>query len=604
MHPFKKNNLILLSAGVLLLMGYYTIFGCFFPNKNGHMGHDYAYYIPALLDGSFWYHTNGLWEIPWFTPSFCGGWVNYINIQNGFYTVPQFFTFFSDPLSSVRFTFLFFAGVGFLGFYQLLRRAFHASQPVSFLGASLFLFNGFYAHRMLVGHLHFHSFMLVPFIALVLLRPLPEEKNARLWRLIFDLVAAGFLLAYMVQSGLSSLLPPAIISIVVIGLIHGLLYDGKRDFWVRFAGAGFSGVLLCSSKLMATFFLLKSFPRSLYNLPGAKSFPGALWLVLKSLFISPAIDPGRMEMLTNTQWLVDRHEWEYSVTIIPVAIMLYGGWKLLSRKKKGGCSLGLSWPVWLHAGAIAAFLILPVALNTYSPTWNAFLKQLPLIKSASSLIRWFIIYIPVVVLITALTVEKTPVLRKYQLSVVIVSVIAVVALNGLANREFYHRQNYDPTDVVKAYREVKSGLWTPRIKDISVYTNRSGEWIMPGFRNNMLIMGASQMLCYEPMFGYRLEAFPVKTLHPGPALEEKDRLLNIKNPACYVWPDANTCEPGDHFSVNQAADARDFVSYRPFHFQLTTAQKAANWANGIMLIAILFFWIAYTSRAAIIFLRR
>jgi len=568
------------------------------------MGHDYAFYLPALLDGYFWYAKNRLLSVPWFTPSFCGGSLNYININNGFYTVPQFITFFTGPLTAIRLTFLFFAASGFYGFYLLLNRAFYTSRTVSFLGAGLFLFNGFYAHRMLVGHLCFHPFMLLPFIAFILLRPLPEKKYARIWQITFDLAVGGILFAYMIQSGFSSLMLPATISIVGIGLIHGLLYGRQRDFWVRFSGAGFSGVLLCSSKLMAIFFLLKSFPRCSYDLPGAKSFLGALWLVLKSLFVSPAIDPGRMEMLENTQWLVDRHEWEYSVTVIPLAIMLYGGWKLLRQKKHGGFFYSLSGSAWLHAGAITAFLILPVALNTYSPTWNAFLKQLPLIKSASLFIRWFIIYIPVVVLITALTVEKTPVLRKYQLSVVIVSLAIVVALNALVNREFYHQQNYDPKGVVKAYHEVKAGLWTPQIKNVDVYMNRQGQVIMPGFRNNMLITGASQMLCYEPLFGYRLEEFPIKTLHPGPALEAKDGLLNIKNPACYVWPDANNCKSGDHFTAKQMDDALNFVSYRPFHFQITTAQKVANWANCIMLIAILFFWIAYTLRETIIFLRR
>ena len=39
-------------------------------------------------------------------------------------------------------------------------------------------------------------------------------------------------------------------------------------------------------------------------------------------------------------------------------------------------------------------LLMPIVLNTYSPDWNALLKQIPLIKSNSTLIRWFIIHIP------------------------------------------------------------------------------------------------------------------------------------------------------------------------------------------------------------------
>ena len=602
-NPFKKNIWIVLAAGILLLIVYYAIFGQFLPNKNEHMGHDYSFFLPTLLDGYFWYRTNGLMGIPWFTPSFCGGSLNYININNGFYTVPQFFVFFTDPITSVRLTFLCFAAAGFCGFYLLMRRAFHTTQPVSFFGAGLFLFNGFYAHRMLIGHLCFHPFMLIPFIALVLLRPLPEKKKNRLWQFTFDLAIAGCMFAYMVQSGFSSLMPPAIISIVMIGLIRGLLYGGYRHFWARFFGAGILGVLLCLSKLTAVFFLMGRFPRSSYTLPGAKNFFDATWLVLKSLFVSPAFDSGRGELLINVQWFLDRHEWEYSVTFIPMVIMLYGGWKVLQEIRNKRFLLSLSWTKWLHVGAISAFLVLPVVLNTYSPGWNTFLKQIPLIKNSSRLIHWINIYIPVVILIAATVLEKTVTSYKYQIGIVAVSMIALININAFTNRDFYHRQEYDPEEVVTAYHEVESGIWTPEIKNIGVYVDKKGQAIMPGFRNNMLVHGTSQLLCYESMFGYKLEAFPIKTLHPGPALEEKDGMLNVKNPACYVWPEANNCEPGDHFSVEQLQKAVNFLNYRPFRFQIPIVQKAANWANFIALILTLFFGIACTVRALILSLK-
>jgi hypothetical protein len=595
----SKNNLILLIAGILLILEYYTIFGQFFPNKHGQMGHDYSFYLPSLLDGYFWHRTNGLWKIPWFTPSFCGGSLNYININNGYYTVPQFITFLTNPLTAVRLTFLLFAGLGFLGFYLLLRRAFFTSRTVSFLGAGLFLFNGFYSHRILIGHLFIHSFMLLPLVAFVLLRPLPEEKKARHRQFVFDLVISGFLFAYMAQSGFSSLMIPGIISIVVIGLIHGLLFGRQWHFWLRWAGSGFVGILLCSSKLVAVFSLMESFPRSGYKLPGAKSFLEAASLMLKSLFISPAFDPGRIEKLTNIQWHLGRHEWEYSVTFIPLTIMLYGVWKILQQMEKKDLWLKVSSIRWLSVGAISALLILPIALNTFSPEWNTFLKQLPLLKNSSSLIRWFIIYIPIVILAATLILENIPISSEYQLGIIVISIASIVALNALTERDFYHRQNYDPKEIIKTYNRVKAGLWIPEIKNIGVYLDKNGQTIMPLYRNNMLVHGASQLLCYEPLFGYQLEDFPIKTLHPGPALEEKKGVLNIKNPACYVWPEANNCEPGDHFTVEQKEAAKAFLNFRPFAFQMPTSQRIANCVNCLSLVGVLFFLILYCVRAMI-----
>ncbi len=599
----SKNNLILLTASVLLIIVYYTIFGQFFPNKHEQMGHDYSFYLPSLLDGYFWYQINGLWKIPWFTPSFCGGSLNYININNGYYTVPQFITFFTDPLTAVRFTFLLFAGLGLSGFYLLLRRAFFTSQTISFLGAGLFMFNGFYAHRMLIGHLFLHSFMLLPFIAFILLRPLPEEKKGRHWQFVFDIVIGGFLFAYMVQSGFSSFMIPGIISIVVAGLIHGLLFGKQCHFLIRWVGSGFVGILLCSSKLVAIFSLMESFPRSGYKLPGARSFFEAAWLMLKSLFISPAFDPCRIEKLTNVQWHLGRHEWEYSVTFIPLIIMLYGGWKILQQIEKKDLGLKLSRIQWLSVAAITALLILPVALNTFSPGWNTFLKQLPLLKNLSNLIRWVIIYIPIVILATTLILEKIAISSKYKLGIIVISMAAVIALNALTERNFYHSQNYDPEEIIKTYNLVKEGLWMPEITNIGVYLNKNGQTVMPLFRNNMLIHGASQLLCYEPLFGYRLEDFPIKSLHPGPAMEENKGVLNIKNPSCYVWPEVNNCEPGDHFTVEQKEAAKTFLNFRHFPFQMPTSQRIANWINGLSLIAALFFLTLYGARALIAYRR-
>jgi len=133
---------LLVSAGVLLI-AYVWLFVDFFPNRNGALGHDYAYYLPALLDGFIWYRTNGLWEVPWFTPSFCGGWIIHPNIQNVYYALPGFLVLWFDPLTAVRLYWVIFASVGFVGAYLLMRGPFRTSPPAALLAAGLFLFNVF-----------------------------------------------------------------------------------------------------------------------------------------------------------------------------------------------------------------------------------------------------------------------------------------------------------------------------------------------------------------------------------------------------------------------------------------------------------------------------
>ena len=160
-----KKGLLILTAGIVLFLLYLIIFLRFLPNRFGLMGHDYSIVLPALLDNFIWFNKNGLMEVPWFTPSFCGGFLNFTHPQGMTYSLPTFLILFFDPLSTILMTFLLFAALGFLGSYLMLRSGFHFSQPSAFFGAGLFLFNGFYSHRMLVGHFGFCSFMTIPLLS-------------------------------------------------------------------------------------------------------------------------------------------------------------------------------------------------------------------------------------------------------------------------------------------------------------------------------------------------------------------------------------------------------------------------------------------------------
>ncbi len=106
-------------------------------------------------------------------------------------------------------------------------------------------------------------------------------------------------------------------------------------------------------------------------------------------------------------------------------------------------------------------------------------------------------------------------------------------------------------------------------------------------RNQSLISGATNAKCYAPMFGHRLEEYPYGPLREGPTLEARGGLLNIKNPACMVYPEANQCRPGDQFTEDRIDEARNFINYRAFRFEMPWWQKAANGISLLSLIAVL-----------------
>jgi len=96
----------------------------------------------------------------------------------------------------------------------------------------------------------------------------------------------------------------------------------------------------------------------------------------------------------------------------------------------------------------------------------------------------------------------------------------------------------------------------------------------------------------------------VKDLHRGAVRDVRDGHYNIKNPACYVFPRENNCEPGEHFRVDQKAEMENFIAYRPFHFEISTTQKIANLVTktglvvtaGVLLLAMLRYLMGVFSR--------
>ncbi len=586
----EMNSLFPLVACGLLLIVFAATFLRFFPNRTNHLGHDFSYFYPALLDGYFWFKNNGILEIPWFTPGACGGSLVYPNVVRGYYTVSQFLTFIGGPLAAVRITLVGFAGFGLWGSYLLLRRSFCLSRSVAIYGAGVFLFNGFFAHRMLIGHLGYCHFMLIPMVAYLILTPAaPNEARPRL-SAFHTCILGGLLLAAAVQSEFVITMIPAVMALVVTGLIHSLIYGKVGRFLLRLGMTGLIGILLSLSRLSAILYLLGNFPRDAFKLPGADGWLEAAGLILRALMISPVYDPDRVEAFTNVQYFLDRHEWEYSVSPIPFIVIVCGFMAILVRSGKKG------WPCVPAPSRIVSFsligllLLLPVALNSYYPGWNAFLKQFPIIGSSSSLIRWTIAYIPVIMLVSSLVLEKMNLSGRFKKGVVFVCLAAIVLLNAFTDREYYHRQDYDPAPIAKAYKRVANGLQAPIIDRVVVCRNNdTGAVSMPIYRNDAIAYGGSQMLCYEAIFGYWLEFFTLKGLHPGSVLSLRAGRYNLKNPACYIWPAENKCQPGDHFKQTEKAAVTAFANYKPFPFKMPPFQKIANWINGIGLLSALLF---------------
>lgn len=580
-----SNKLTLIIMTALIAVHYY-IFKDFFLNQQGHLGHDYGYFFPLLLDGYYWFVSNDLLTPYWFTPSFCGGVPRFANPQGIYYSLPQFLTFVFNPLTSLKVTFVAFGGLGFVGFFLLLRRIFLTQRPTALLGAALFLFNGFYVYRFIVGHLTFHSFMLVPLIAFCVLRHNQTKSSFDLAGYVFDVALSALMFAYMVYSGMVNGIIPAIMSVVIIIFIYRFFLgpdDNLKRGLVKLALGGVLALLIAAPKLNAMTCFLGHFIRDMYPLPGFERIGDILTVVFYSLFLDNAEDVAD-NFLVNNRWRLFEHEYEFGVTLVPLVIIVLGIVLCLKKIYRSRFWLDAGFYKIVCVSVVFVILVLPIVLNIYHPGWNGILKQIPFIKTSSNLIRWFAVYIPVIILVMAIVIERADILRKNAVFVVAVGLVLLVYFNYTSDKKFYHDQHYNPDEILKAYDIVKSKQAVPAINFIYAYLDSSGDPMQPIYRNNSLAEGRSQLLCYEPVFGYRLELLPFKSLKQGPTMFNDGGVLNIKNPSCYVFSKENGCELGDHFTIHQREEALAFISFSEFDFKISKRQQTANYVGIVSLL--------------------
>lgn len=571
-----RAPLATLAASAATLAAYFLVFGRFFPNRHGWLGSDFDPQVSRLLAGYYWYLENGPLGVPWFTPAFCGGIPLFADPQSLYYSSTQLLTLWLDPVRAILVTLSLCALVAFAGSYALLRSGFRASRPAAFLGATLFLFNGFFAYRMIVGHLTYHAYMVVPLAAWLCLRPLPPGKPARRLRIAVDAAGAGLVFAYIFLSGGVHIAPICGAAVLALGLLRGALPHAERGFWLRLGGAGVAALAFTAFKLVPALAYSSFFPRDHYRLPGAPDLATSAAVAFRSVFLWPA-GPSDDPPFTNLQTALGVHGTEVGVTPVPLALLAIAAAVALVRRSRGGVRIrhGRGRERALHTAALVWLLLVPLLLNWYQPAWNALLKQLPFFRSSYNLMPWYALYLPSVAVAAALALDRIPAPR-VRLGVCLAATAGVVALNLLRPNHWYHDQFYDPGPMVTAYREARSRGQAPPVQAISRPWRTRGPHEHLGF-------GVSQLPCRDPMFGYRRERFPVRSLRAGPTTAVAGGVFNLKNPACFVFPEENGCRPGDHFRVDQRPAFEAFRSYRAFPFRVPLRQRVANLVSAVSL---------------------
>lgn len=536
----------------------------------GATGHDYRFALPNLLSGYFWFLNNGIWSIPWLSPAQCGGFAYFSDLNVMYFSIPQFLSFYISPIKAVRVTFFSFSFLGFIGFYYLMKNCFDFTRVQATLGGLLFMFNGFFTYRMLIGHLTVHSYMLLPIIGLALL---PNKsflpKNTLLDR-VFRLAVVGACFSYMFYSGFIYGIPPVILSIIALILIAS---KDIKATWEPLLNLFLGLAIACClslAKLVGAFAVLSNFPRTLYPLPGYDSITRIVYIIVNNIFFQ--VPNSDILKFFNSENILGRHEFENGLTLVPCILIAF--LLLIKILKKR-----------IHISPKAIFLtflcMIPVIVNWYEPTWNQFLKSIPLIKSSSTLIRWFCFYIPIVIIASLYGFKELCDLKlfnRYQLVIATFLSAAFIFLNYSYDKFYYFEQPYHIAKIESAWQIAHQKKEVPPISFIDGKINNG---------NDSFIEGGSQINCYQPIFGYSLEKFPLLNLKPGDIYEVTGGKFNFKNPACYVFPLENKCLPGDHYAESEKSTLENLSQYKQVYFQKSSLQRFSTFLSLITLVFIL-----------------
>ena len=341
-------------------------------------------------------------------------------------------------------------------------------------------------------------------------------------------------------------------------------------------------IAFSASKLVASLSFYGRFERTQYQLPGFADPLALLKTNLLALFAtSEAAAREAFASMVNVQWSILPHEWAYGFTMAPLIVLLIA---FLMRRREGPNGLQLSGTLW-PALAIGALALIPLVLQFYTPQFNAWLKQVPLIGATAWPMRWLVVYLTVLPLLFAMAAQFW---TGDHWRLAGVGLLLLVGLQFADPRTYYRDQPYDPSFLLAGYERLAAGgAQGHRIDIVGIKTTPTNAGLYGDIdRNDIFVDGASQAQCYNPAFGYRLEKFPRGRLMLGDVMFEQDGYLNIKNPACYVFPEENGCAPGDHFRVDQKAAAEAFVSYRPFPFEKSARQRVADLVTMLSLVAV------------------
>lgn len=554
----------------------------------GMLGHDYFYFFPKLLDGKWHFLRQGFAAFE-YTAHFCGGFPEYANPQSLYYSLPQALSLFLDLWVAARISIVLMIIAGYAGWYRFGRDVITLTAPWSHVFALVIAAHGFHFLHQLAGHIVFHTMPLIGWMLWILFAPGKDSLKTLLLRAsVFALLSAlimhsgGYMVMIMLGFAVLSFLP------FLLGLSALTALEKLQVYGLRLIICGISAMIICSSKIVAVLSFVRYFPRELPPEP----FPAE---VSTLAYIAQAFwHPFQSDDL---YWKYGMPNWgavhEYSMFISPITVLgLVLGIFLLWRSRTILRSkIGISGML-LCVTVIMVICI--VQLTQSHGVIFTFLKPLPVMKALHVNMRYLYAFsFPLIALALWCTQRFVADSRFAKQSTYLAFTAGVITLVAfpVAYWSLLHGETLPrtmPYDVIQSALRENPNYLSHDVQFAYDMRGLGHSGFVP------LLQAGNHIYCSEPML-LGSSSLP-HTLLVGPVAQIHDDAYNLYNPACMVYPEENTCEPGDRIQSNDKKNFGAFVSGEATDWKVSTIQSVADVLSLFMLIssiiaAIYGFWL-------------
>ena len=536
------------------------------------VGHDYAYFVPHLMDTGIHMRLHGL-SIQWYTPGFGGGLPAYPNPQHMEYSIVQFISLLTDPWTAVLISTALISLVGYYYFYKFLSQNLGLNWMASTLGAMFFIGNGFYIEHLIAGQM---GYQLFPFFAIILYTLTDPGRNYIYYSAIISVIIAltihqaGFYLIVILILSLGITLP-------LLYLYKPQMIDLKKLGWLAVFSLVLAGTM-AASKLYAALAFMRHFPREAFDEYNVGIFQGMIGMAAQLLgvmnltpFLSMANhDPGILTGILIKMTGAEYGIWETDTGLSPVLIIFLGAAIIKFIRGvliKPRIQLGRPQLFALILLALATWITVDFSLANgiiYSAT-----KQLPILRSMHINVRFVSAFIVPLIIIGTYELDRFFLERGKLLRFTIVALVTTLFLcTYFALSAPIHIRQFDASIFAAFQKDIQKGKILPvkTVEDISVWQ---------GFAP-----AATSIKAYEPIFGYKLEEFKPQ-IKLGRILEIEDGYFNMTNPASLVYPEINQTFPFERIKEADRDKLQIFLNRGQPDWNLPLAQRILNWVSMI-----------------------